>query len=92
MDDIPSVEVGEGEGNLGDVEFGHVLREEAVHGEEALEVTADEVLHDEEDVVGALQAVEEVHAEGALGDRHRVALGYDLEEMMIFIVGKNPMD
>ena len=78
MDDIPSVEVGEGEGDLGDVELGHVLREEAVHGEEALEVAADEVLHHEEDVVGALQAVEEVHAERALSNRHGVPLGNHL--------------
>ena len=78
VDDVPLVEVLEGEGDLGDVEARHPLVEEAVDGEQRLEVAPDEVLHDEEHVVGGLEAVEEAHDEGGLRYGQGVPLGYDL--------------
>ena len=68
MDDVPLVEVLERERDLGHVELGHALVEEPVDGEQRLEVSPDEVLHDEEDVVRGLEAVEEAHDEGGLGE------------------------
>lgn len=54
MDDVVSVKVRKSQRDFGDVELGHRLVEEAVDTEQGLQVAPDEVLHDEEDVVGRL--------------------------------------
>ena len=78
VDDVPLVEVLEGKRDLGDVEAGHLLVEEPVDGEQGLEVPADEVLHDEENVVRGLEAIEEADDEGGFSDGEGIPLSHDL--------------
>lgn len=73
--DVVVVQVVERERDLRHVEPRHLLVEEAVDGEQALEVAADQVFHHQEHVVHALQAVEQIHAERGLGQGEGVTLG-----------------
>ena len=59
-----------------------MLLEEAIDSEEGLEVAADHVFHDEEDVIGGLETVQERHAEGRLGQGSGVTLRNHLDNIV----------
>ena len=75
VDDAAPVEVLQRQHALRQVEHGVLLLQEAVHGQQGLEVAADHVLHHQEHVVDRLEAVQQTHHERGLGDGQRVPLG-----------------
>lgn len=78
LDDVVRVQVLDGQQDFGDVELGGVLVELLQLVQDLAQVAARALLHDQEQLLGGLEGLEEFHDEGVLHVGQDVAFGLGL--------------